>query len=172
MKRILAVLLVLCLSVSVSGCAFFGDVADLAKNDVAKEKTFDLEGLSIELTTDFLQMDFISEDYDFVIGDGTLSILGLKIEHDDTALKDLTTLQFAEYFRSVMEENKPDEVTEVDSIPTMQYTAKTDGLDQVVVVKFYKSTDGFWMLCFSVTASQFDDVSDDINKYAKTVKCE
>ena len=58
MKKILAVILTFaCLAISLSGCTFLKDATDLVLNDEAKAKTFEFDGISIELTTDFLRMD-------------------------------------------------------------------------------------------------------------------
>lgn len=79
MRKFLSVLMVICLMFSLCGCAFLRDVADSTVNNDEKVKVFDFEGLSIELTTDFLRMDFISEDYDVIVGDGEITVMGIKM---------------------------------------------------------------------------------------------
>lgn len=78
MKKVLSVLMVLCLVVSLAGCDFLKDVADSAK--VEEPKTFEFDGISIELTTNFLRMEFISDEYDFIVGDEILSVFGIKVD--------------------------------------------------------------------------------------------
>lgn len=164
--------MVICLMFSLCGCAFLRDVADSTVNNDEKAKVFDFEGLSIELTTDFLRMDFISEDYDVIVGDGEITVMGIKMLNEETQLGDLTVMEFAQNFRSQMEANNPTEITEIDGIPTMQYVS-TEGDDvQKIAVMYYKASDCFWILCFAVEADDFAENYNDICKYAKTVKCE
>ena len=169
-KRILILAMTLSLAIAFCGCDFLKDVAD--SSIIERSKTFDLDGVSIELTTEFLRMDFISEDFDFIIGDGTVTIMGVKVENGENDLGELTVLEFAEYFRSLMEENDPTEITDIDGIPMMQYSSTDDDGDaQTVAVMYYKAADCFWTVCFSASSEDFDEVYDDICKYAKTVEC-
>ncbi len=172
MKKIISILIVACLMFSLCACDFLKDVADSAVNTNAEAKTFEFDGISIELTTDFLRMDFVSEDYDFIVGDETLTIMGIKMPHEETGLSELPVLEFAKNFRSLMLENNPTSVTQIDSIPTMQYRSTESGEEQTVAVMYYKTDDCFWVLCFTTLTEDFDDMYDNICKYAKTVKCE
>ncbi len=168
MKKILSMLLTFCLLLSLCGCTFLSDVAEMGEKE--EPKTFEFDDVSIELTTKYLRMDFISEDYEFVVGNTELSIFGTKVEHDETDLQKLTVLEFAEYFRGLMLSNNPTEISEIDGIPTMQYIATEDSKEYTNVVKFYKSDDSFWMISFVILSEKYDDMSDDIRKFAKTVK--
>lgn len=171
MKKIFAVLLAFCLLFTLVGCDFIKDVADSTK--IEESKVFDFDGISIELTTDFLRMDFVSEDYEFIVGNEDLTIMGIKIPNSETEMSQLTVTEFAENFRSLlMQNNEVTEIAEMDEIPTMQYCEDSDEGEQTVAMMYYKATDCFWIVCFAAFSDEFDDMYDDICKYAKTVKCE
>lgn len=171
MKKILSILMVVCLIFSLSACDFAGDVVDSTLNIKADPKTFEFDGLSIELTTDFLRMDFISEEYDFVVGSEDLTVMGIKWPHTETGLGDLPVIEFAKNFRSLMLESNPTSVTEISGVPYMQYSADEGDGEQTIGVTFYKNDDCFWVLCFGAPSENFDKEYDNICKYAKSVKC-
>ena len=172
MKKILALILVACMAFSLCACDFAKDLADSTLNIKAQAKTFDFDGISIELTTDFVRMDFISDEYDFIVGTETLTLMGIKVDSEDTALNDVSVKDYAESFRSLMLSSNPTEITLIDDIPTMQYTASEDGDEQTIAVMFYKGSDCFYVLCFGASSDTFKEQYKDICKYAKTVKCE
>lgn len=172
MKRILAFILVACMAFSLCACEFAKDVADSTLNIKAKAKTFEFDGISIELTTDFMRMDFISDEYDFIVGTETLTLMGIKVDNEGSALDEIPVNDFAENFRSLMLSSNPTEITLIDDIPTMQYTASEDGEEQTIAVMFYKGSDCFYVLCFGASSDNFKEQYNDICKYAKTVKCE
>ena len=172
MKKIISICISLILCLTLCSCDFMQDVMDLAESvGNVQSKTFEFDGLTIELTTGFLRMDFISDDYDFVVGDGTVTVLGVKSDHDDTELRDLTVMEYAELFRENMEEVNPTEIQEIDGIPTLQYAVDTDDGEQTFAVMYYKGTDCFWVVCFAAYTDIFPDNYDDICKYAKSVQC-
>ncbi len=171
MKRVVSVLLAVCLLVCFGGCAFVSDIADMAGNEVAKSKTFDLEGVTIVLTTDFLRMDFISEEYDFIVGNDQLTVLGTRLPHEETAAGDMTVAEFAAYFRDLMADSAPTPLTLLDGIPTMQIRVVDEEDDQTMAMMFYEGTDCFWMLCFSAATADFQALYGDICRYAKSVTC-
>lgn len=172
MKKIISVLLAVCLLFLLCGCTFFKDINDFALNDEAVEKTFEFDGISIELTTDFLRMDSLKEDYDFVVGTKTLCVLGLKMPDSETELGDFTVKEYAENFHSLVEELGPDEVTEIDGIPTFKYRDTDEEGEMTLALTFYRGSDCFWVIFFSAETENFDGLYSDICKYAKTVKCE
>ncbi len=173
MKKILAVLMALCLIFSLCGCDFLKDVSDKAANDVAKPKTFEMDGVSIELTTDFLQMDFVDEDYDFIIGDETLTIMGEKFLNSETDFGDFSAQEFAEYHRFLLENINPTIISDLEGIPTMKYTTtKDDGKEITASLMYYKAKDCFWILTFATDSDKFLKLNKDINEYAKSVKVE
>ncbi|MBQ7045847.1 MAG: hypothetical protein IJN65_05075 [Clostridia bacterium] len=169
MKKVLSVLLVFCLMLSLCGCAFLRDVADMDKRE--EPKIFEFDDVSMELTTKYLRMDFVSEDYEFIVGNQELTIMGSKVEFDDTDLQELTVSEFAEHFRSLMLDDNPTEIYQIDGIPTMQYTATgDDSKEQTATVKYYKSDESFWIICFVTFSEDYEDLSGDIEKFAKSVK--
>ena len=102
MKKILALILVACMAFSLCACDFAKDLADSTLNIKAQAKTFDFDGISIELTTDFVRMDFISDEYDFIVGTETLTLMGIKVENEGSALDEIPVKDFAENFRSLI----------------------------------------------------------------------
>lgn len=170
MKKVASILMVLCLVVSLAGCDFLKDVADSAK--VEEPKTFEFDGISIELTTNFLRMEFISDEYDFIVGDEILSVFGIKVDTEGTDLEDMTATEYAQNFRTLMADYEPTEITFIDDIPTMQYTEGDEDEKQTCAVTFFKGEKYIWLVCFAAAAEDFDDLYDDICSYAKTVKCE
>ena len=136
MKKVLSILMALCLVVSLAGCNFLKDFADSTK--IEKPKTFEFDGISIELTTDFLRMEFISDDYDFIVGNEKLSVLGIKTDTEGTDLEDMSAFEYAQNFRMMMEDSEPTDITFIDDIPTMQYTEDEEDEQQTCAVTFYK----------------------------------
>lgn len=172
MKKTLSILMAVCLLFSLCGCTFLKDVTDFALNDEAVAKTFRFDGISIELTTDFLRMDSLKENYDFVVGTDTLSVLGLKMPDAETGLRDFTVREYAENFHSLVEELGPDEVTEIDGIPMFKYRDTDEDGEMTLALTFYRGSDCFWIIFFSAETENFDGFYSDICKYAKTVKCD
>ena len=172
MKKVLAILMSFCLALSLCACNFVKDIADMAASDKAVKKTFEFEGISMELTTDFLRMDFVSEDYEFVVGDENIAIFGMKIDFEESDLSNYSALEFAKYFRDLMSEDNPTEVAEVEGIPSMQYASTEDGEEQTIILMFYKASDCFWILGFGVSFSDYEEFYPEIKGYAKTVKCD
>lgn len=171
MKKFLAIIMVVVLSLSFCGCDFLKDVVDSTKGE--KAKTFDFEGISMELTTTYLRMEFISEQYDFIVGNETVSIFGMKVPCSEDELNALSVSEYAQNFHDAMEQDNPTEVTLIDGIPSLQYTAvNEDDEEQTTAVMFYKGKDCFWVICFVTLSQEFEDNYDDICKFAKSVKCE
>jgi hypothetical protein len=170
MKKVIAVLICIGFVFTLCGCTFLKDVADSA--GIEKPKVFEYEGVSIELTTDFFRMDdLLSEDYDFVIGDGDVTVMGIKAVLDDAG--QTTPDEFAELYRSVISQQNPTEVTTLDGIPTFQFVMKENEEDDLkVAVMFYKGSGPIWVVTFATDVEDFNEHYDDICKFAKTVKCE
>ena len=172
MKMIISLFIVLILCISLCGCAFVGDLADSTLNIKAKAKTFEFDGLSIELTTDFLQMDFISEDYDFIVGTEDISVMGLKMLHSETEMEDYSVEDFAEVHRSLLESENPTEMVVTDGIPTYHYTGDVEGELKTFALTYYKGSDCFWIVIFATESDDFAEDYAEIWEYAKSVKCQ
>lgn len=164
MKKILSVLLIFVMCFSLCGCAFLGDVMDMSEKE--KAKTFEFDGITIELTTKFLRMDFISEDFDFTVGNEIITVIGKKFNADE--LGDPTVLEFAEYYTLLLKDNNPSPVTEIEGIPTTGYTAE----DHTFLLAYYKGSDSFWIISFGTLSTDYQSNYDNICNYAKSVKCE
>ena len=170
MKKIFAILLASCLLLSLCGCDFVKDVADSMEEE--QSKVFEFDGVSMELTNKFLRMDFVDEDYAFIVGNGTLTIMGTKVAMEGTDLADLDIGTYAERFRSLLEVDNPTPISVEDGIPSLQYRVAEDSVDQTCAVMFYKGTTHFWAICFVTDTDVFDANEADIWKYAKTVDCQ
>ena len=171
MKKLIAVILAVCFIFSLSGCSFLKDVSDMAQNEIPQAKTFKADGLSIDLTTDFLQMDFVDKDYNFIIGNDDLTVMGEKWLNSDTELGDFTVGEFAEYHRFLLEKINPTILNDMDGIPTMKYTTTADdGGEITAAVMYYKSDDSFWIVTFAADTDKFLKLYDEICTYAKSVK--
>ncbi len=172
MKRMVSIITVALLLLSLCACDFLKDAADMVENEEAKPKTFAFDGISIELTTDFLRMDFISEEYDFIVGDDVLAVMGMKVAFDDIDISNYTVKEFAENFHQAFEENNPTDLTDLDGIPVFQYRVIDEEDDQTMAVTFYKAEDCFWLVMFGADTTDFEGVYADVCRYAKSVKCE
>ncbi len=174
MKRILALLLSVMMIFSLCACDFMKDLSDFVENDTPTSKTFDLDGISIELTTDFIRMDFLDEEYDFVIGTESVSVFGFDMTFDDTGLDKASVLEFADVFRQQMMNTYPDitEIVDEGGIQMFQYADSEDGEALTSVVAFYKASDRFWIITFAIETKDYEKLYPEICKYAKSVKCE
>lgn len=171
MKKFITVILAVCFIFSLSGCSFLKDVSDMAQNEIPQAKTFKADGLSIDLTTDFLNMDFINKEYNFIIGNDDLTVMGEKWLNTETELGDFTVGEFAEYHRFLLEKINPTILNDMDGIPTMKYTTTADdGGEITAAVMYYKATDGFWIVTFAADTDKFLKLYDEICTYAKSVK--
>ena len=171
MRKITAIIITFLLAFAFCGCTTLKDVGDYVENDQPKPKTFEYDGISIDLTADFLRMDFVDEDCDFIIGDGDLTIMGEKWLNSETELGDFTVQEFAEYHRFLLEKINPTILSDLDGIPTMKYTTTgDDGKDITAAVMYYKAKDCFWILTFATDSDIFLKTYDDISEYAKSVK--
>ena len=168
MKKLLALFMAICLVFSLCSCTFLKDVSD--SGGIEKPKIFEFDGISIELTTDFLRMDFISEEYDFVIGNDGLTVMGMKVPFEDNT--DISVMDYAETFHSAFSSYNPTKITQIEDIPTFQYVIRDKDDDLRAAVTFYKGTDCFWVILFTEETDDFNEHYSDICKYAKSVKCE
>ncbi len=165
MRKIFAVLLVVCLTFSLCACDFLKDISDMAANPVAQTKTFDLDGVSIVLNTNFARMDFVDKEYDFILGDSDISIFGIKTSIEQDVIDIITAYDYAVSYQEILEIEDKTEVTEIDGIPTMN--AEMD--DKKAAFMFYKAKDCIWVIMFSTDVEKFDGLYDEICNYAKTV---
>lgn len=172
MRKISAVLLVFCLMLSLCACDFLKDVTDMALNETEKPKTFDLDGVTIELTTNFIRMDELDDGYDFIVGDPEISILGTKVPFDEYDIGECSVMDYAQSYYDILEVAEKTEISEIDGIPTMNCVFEGDDGDSSTAIMFYKGEDAFWVIMFSSDSEIFDGLYEEICGYAKTVKCE
>lgn len=174
MKKLIAVLILVCMAVSVSACGsaseFTQDVIDSAVNKEVKSKTFEFDGGSIELNTGFYTMNFVSEDYDFILGDGTLTVMGKKQVYVNAEISKLTASEYASAQQENLASFSPTELTEVDGIPTFLCFSENEGGELVMSNWYFKTSEGFWCVIFAANKSVFDGLYEDICGYAKSIK--
>ncbi len=169
MKKVIALFTVICLMTTLCGCALLKDIVDSTGRE--KPKTFEFDGVSIELTNQFFRMDFLSEDYDFVVGTDDITVMGVKAVVEDN--EEIPVIDYADFYRTAIAYKNPTEITEIDDVPTFQCVMDDeDGEDTRVAVMFYKGTDCFWVIFFAADTDDFSENYNDICKYAKTVKCQ
>lgn len=173
MKKIIAIIAVLCMVFSLASCKMAEDVVDSTLNVVPKSKVFEKDGFSIELTTDFISTEMSGESYSMVVSDGEISLMTIKSDLSETALADYTAKQYAEYFRDIMAQNEsisPTEVKDVEGIPVFEYGSGEDSSIKAITA-IYKSGGQFWVALFTIENEKYDERYSDIIGYAKTVKC-
>ena len=164
MKRILSAALVLTLLCSclLCGCSLFQ----------ASPKTFTKSGMSITLTDDFTERDYVS--YTAVYDSQYVAIFAIKEEFslfDGTALGENSTTE--DYANVVIEGYELDaEPEEIDGMTTFRYDAESNGDTYTYLAVIYKSDDAFWMIQFATKADNFEEQEDNILTYAKSVAFE
>ncbi len=172
MRKVFVTLLAFALAFGLCGCAFLEDMVDMSFHITAKPKTFEVDGLSIELTTDFLQMDFIDERYDFIIGGDNVTVMGIKAGFENEALRELTDWEYAQLFRATLDEASASELQKNGNIPTFSFESTDEEGSMTSDVVFYKGRDCFWVVLFTVDSRLYEKYHPIILDYANTVKCE
>lgn len=171
MKKLLAFALTICMLFSLTGCNLVADLSDSVNNTTPTEKTFDFDGLSIDLNTDFLRMEFIDDSFDFIVGDGDVTVMGIKVPFEGEDYSNITALDYAELFRDALTENAPTEVTSVSDIPQFEYaTAQDDGAEQTNMVTVFKAEDCFWVVQFAFLSGDANDLRPLAQSYAETIE--
>jgi len=165
MKKIISILVCVAILASLSSCAFARDFFDMSVNVVEKEKSFEYEDFSIMLTTSFLTVDFISEEYSFIWGDGDVTVMGLEVDLEGVSAEDYA-VAFAENLGYADGEC----VGELDGIPTIEYEAENDGELFRYLVFVYESADGFWVVIMGSEEDIYEEQYENICKYARSVQ--
>ena len=166
MKRILVFLCALLLIFSFTACENAKKVLDVP----AKGKTFTVDNFSITLTDDFFHMDSLVESCDFCISSEDIVIAGFQVSFEE--LGEVSARDYAEVFRTTMDQDTMSEIRELDGIPVMQYeSASKDGVMQIVYIAVYESDDSLWLVEFISDKDFFEQEQSLIEQYAKSVVC-
>ena len=171
MKKIISILLCMVMVLSLCACDFAKDIIDLTVNDTAVAKTFECGSLSLELNSDFLTMDFVDDNYEFIWGTEDVTIMGLMTEFEQDVLDNMTALDYATLFREQISDFNPSEISNLDGIPIMEYTNAGDDGDVTFLLTFYEATDGIWLVMFGADADVYSEHYTSFCEYAKTVRC-
>ena len=170
MKRIIGIVICVAMIFSLSSCAFFEDILTRSVNIVEKEKVFTFEDISITLTTDFMTMDFISEDYSFIWGDGDVTVMGMEAFVGKEYMENITAEDYAVVFEDELEGTESDDIGDLNGIPTIKYEAESDGELYRYLVCIYETADGFWVVMFGSEEDIYEKQYENICTYAKSVK--
>lgn len=139
------------------------------------EKEFSKNGLTITLPVNAKEMDS-SYGYSVAYQIGS-SIVVAAIKEDVSSLLSVGLEENAtvkDYAQLVAEVNgySADSVTTIagTNIPVIEYTANVSGVDYKYIGSCYKAEDCFWFINFGTTASNFDSVKGDFEKWAASVE--
>ena len=160
-KRLLifGILLSFMLIVStLAGCSLFE----------AKEKTFTKAGISITLTQDFTEEDYISYTAYYESRKSVVTII--KEESFLFEPGEFTSLSLREYADLVIAANTfSGTVKEKDGLTYFEYEEHVSGKDTSNLIVVYKGSDAFWMVRFVCETKDYKNLSDTFIKWAKSV---
>ena len=142
-----------------TGCTWF------AKGE---DKTFEKAGMSITLT-DYFREESMS-GFTVCYGSEDVAVLCLKEQFSDNpGHEDLTLDEYMELVREVNKSLSPSEITKVDGLTSITYTASgKETYDYFTVA--YKAPDGFWLVQFCALTQNYDTLYPDFVKWAKSVR--
>ena len=171
MKKLICLLLALILSLSLCACDAIEEIREIGEK--LNAKTFTEGNFSIELTQDFFRLDFLAEDFDFAIGSEDITIFGIHMDYSHSDPFSLSAWEYAEAIREGMNSENVTEVTDLEGIPTMQYTAVDDDGDEMAFVyAVYEASDGFWLVQYGFESDDYYELYPLVRQYALSVKCE
>lgn len=173
MKRLISILICVAMMFSLCACDLVDDIADMTENVQAVPKTFEYNDFTIELTSDFLTMDFVDDEYDFIWGTTQITIMGLLAEMEPDVLENITAFDYATAYREEIKKAniEPSKIEDLDGIPVMKYTTDSAMGELSVMTAFYKGSQGVWVVLYNVRTDIYDENYKAICQYAKSVKC-
>lgn len=184
MKKIIAVILVVCMAASLCACnstsnlkGLTSDLKDSVQNLTPEAKTFEFDGVSIDLNTEFISMDFLAEDFAFVVGDGDITVMGFYLSSEEFGSEntenDFDVKTIAAFYRGATAANgSPTELSEHNGIPYFEYNDTADGVEQTNLFTFYKTSGDFLVIIFAFDSASAETLRPTALGYAETVKCE
>ena len=171
MKKLICVSLVLFLFVSLCACDAAEEILEFSEK--VNAKTFTEGELSIDLTRDFLRMDILAEGFDFAMSDGDITIFGERMDYSQNDQFTLSAWEYAEAIREGLKMRDSDmatEVTDLDGIPTIQYTVlDDDGEKMTFLYAIYEATDAFWLVQFGFETEDYEEYYPLAQQYARSV---
>lgn len=146
-------------------------IGTLINKDSAKAeaKDFSSNGMTITLTEDFVEREYIGYTAIYTSSDVVVGVIGESFSLMP-GLKNYTTQQYAQI---VMQNNgKYAEIKTEDGLVYFEFD-DSDPTTNVVyhyVAYAYKTSNSFWLVQFSTTKAKVDDYAESITKWAKSVR--
>ena len=137
-----------------------------------KEKTFSKAGVEITLTEDFVEKDIVSQTAYFE----SMKSIVMVLKEEFTLFESVglsTDMSMEEYAEIIFTGNNIESVVEEkDSLSTFTYENSVSGKDFTYFATLFRSDDAYWMIQFACETKDFESMSDQFMKWAKTVKFE
>ena len=161
MKKIIALVLILVISVSLVSCF--------------EEKPYDFsaEGMTITLTSSFSKLDY--EGFTACYISPTVAVFTLKEPFSLSAdFGDLTLSEYADLVHSVNAERNPTEIINEDGLTYMEYVFYNEQEDMTYKYfsAMFKASDAFWLIQFSTVKDFYDEKKPQFIEWAQGVKFE
>ncbi len=162
MKKILAVVLLVCVLFSLSGCG--------KKAYEYKDSEFSSNGITITLTKAFKGKNHTG--YAACYDSKDVAVFVIKENYTLNAdFKDMTLDQYAESIYSVNSERNPSPITKTEGITYIEYEFANE--DGAVIYKYfvamYKGDEAFWLVQFACNVDVYGEYLPYFVKWAKTV---
>ena len=136
----------------------------------ASPKTFSASGMSITLTEDFTERDYVS--FTATYDSQYVAVFALKetfdlIDATGVLSRNSTTEEYAKF---VIQGNQLDcEPVSENGLLSFVYQSENNGVDYTYFATIHKSSDAFWMIQFATKTSNFEKQKDNILTYAKSI---
>lgn len=170
MKRIISILVCVAILASLSSCAFVKDLMTRSVNLLEREKEFVFEDLSITLTTSFMTLDFINDEFSFIWGDGNVTVMGIEVDVGEEMIKEVSTEDYAAVYASELEGVSEDDIGDLNGIPTILYSVDNGDGVFTYLICFYETSDSFWVVMLGSEEDIYEEEYDNICKYAASVQ--
>ncbi len=157
MKKLTALILVAIMLLSLVACL------------EPKEKTFKKDGLEITLTSSFKETKI--ENYTVCYDSKKVAVYVLKESFSLLAgFEDKTLAEYGEMLRTANASRNPGVLKTEEGLTYFEYTFRNENVDFKYFTVVYKGSDAFWMVQFASREADYDDVKEDMIKWAKSVK--
>ena len=136
------------------------------------EKDFTAAGMTITLTEEFYEKEYIS--YTAVYESSDIAIFALKEEKTIFEQYGYKNLSLADYGEMVLEANSLSGVSikKDGELSYFTYEKALNGKEYLYTAYIFDTNDAFWLIQFACLTDKGDTYSETIADYAKTVKFE
>lgn len=162
MRRLITAMLSLVMLFSFMGCN--------KRVYEAKAKTFSKDGLTITLTEAFSESKY--EGYTLACDSGEVAFFALKESFAEYEGLEYATLEeYAENVCLANADREPGEITEIDGIPTMEYSFYNETSKQTYkyLVAMFKGPDAFWLVHFACKNTEYETYRSHFVEWVKSV---